>query len=107
MLQKLKKSIPWVLVIILSVILLWPKRNNKNESTIESQLRIEESLVDSFSSYREFIILERDSSLQSLDTSNVENLVNVLKENIKWYEKITSPIDLDDKSSREIRNSSK
>lgn len=89
MLQNFKKIFPWVLNVILLGILLWPKETTKNESTTESRLSVEESLVDSFSSSRETIILERDSSLQRLDTLEVNSLVNILKENISWYENKT------------------
>lgn len=86
MLRNLKVIIPWVLVVILLGILLWPKKTKKIESTIESRLQIEESLIDSFSSSRESIILERDLSLSQIDTLEVLSLVSILKENMMWYE---------------------
>lgn len=86
MLQSLKKYFPWVLVIIPLVILLWKPKENNNESTIESQLKVEESLVDSFLSVREDIIQKRDSSLRNIDTLEVNGLMLVLRENINWYE---------------------
>lgn len=94
MLQNLKKIFPWLIILVLLIILIWPKKENKSlgdESTIDSQLRVEESLVDSFSSSKEIIILKRDSSLQRLDTLEIESLVSILKENIKWYENKTFP----------------
>lgn len=93
MLQKIKKVLPWLLVVILLVILLWPKGNKtqNEESIIESQLKVEESLVDSFSSQRIIIVLEKDSSLNVLDTLGTEALIKKLRENIDWYENKTSP----------------
>lgn len=110
MLQNFKKIFPWVLNVILLIILLWPKgtKSLSGESTIESRLKVEESLVDSFSSTREIIILERDSSLQRLDTLEIVDLVSVLKENINWYEnKTASPWSLSRDSVRVVSNNHK
>lgn len=84
--QNYKKILPWALVVIILAVLLWPKKESKIESTIDYQLRVEESLVDSFLSTRELIILERDSSLQRVDTIGVESLLSILRKNITWYE---------------------
>lgn len=95
MLRNFKTIFPWALNIILLIILLWPKGNKSlkdEESAIESRVKIEESLVDSFSSSRDLIILERDSSLKVIDTLEIKGLVNILKENMLWYEnKTTAP----------------
>lgn len=84
--KNFKIILPWVLVIILLSLLLWPEEKKTSESIIESQLRVEESLVDSFSLVRDSIVLSKDSALQRVDTAEVSELVNILKNNIYWYE---------------------
>lgn len=90
MLQKFKTIFPWALSIVLLVIILWPDKDDKSltdtESTIETRIEIEESLVDSFSSERDQIILHLDSSLKKIDTLEVPEMVKILKENMIWYE---------------------
>lgn len=91
MLQKIKKIIPWVLVIILFGLLIWTKKklissSSDIKSTIETKVSTEESLIDSFSVVREIIQIKRDSSLYSIDTMRTQSLLQLLRNNISWYE---------------------
>ena len=96
MLQKLKNLLPWIIIVILSI-LLWSKEKEinvlkeKNESIIDSLKRAkqnEESLIDSFSVMRASIQESRDSMKNSVDTLGIYELKDILKFNIESYEKI-------------------
>lgn len=96
MLQKLKNLLPWIIIVILSI-LLWSKEKEinvlkeKNESIIDSLKRAkqnEESIIDSFSVMRASIQESRDSMKNSVDTLGIYELKDILKFNIESYEKI-------------------
>lgn len=96
MLQKLKNLLPWIVIVVLSI-LLWSKEKEinvlkeKNESIIDSLKRAkqnEESIIDSFSVMRASIQESRDSMKNSVDTLGIYELKDILKFNIESYEKI-------------------
>ena len=95
--QKLKLILPWIIVCILCILLFVESRKveflndsiKQNESIIDSLRSVkenEESLVDSFSVVRDSIIISRDSTLKRVDSLDIFQINDIIKNGIKDYE---------------------
>lgn len=95
--QKFKLILPWIIVCILCILLFVESRKveflndsiKQNESIIDSLRSAkenEESLVDSFSVVRDSIIISRDSTLKRVDSLDIFQINDIIKNGIKDYE---------------------
>lgn len=95
--QKIKLILPWIIVCILCILLFVESRKveflndsiKQNESIIDSLRSVkenEESLVDSFSVVRDSIIISRDSTLKRVDSLDIFQINDIIKNGIKDYE---------------------
>lgn len=95
--QKIKLILPWIIVCILCILLFVESRKveflndsiRQNESIIDSLRSVkenEESLVDSFSVVRDSIIISRDSTLKRVDSLDIFQINDIIKNGIKDYE---------------------
>ena len=95
--QKFKLILPWIIVCILCILLFVESRKveflndsiKQNESIIDSLRSVkenEESLVDSFSVARDSIIISRDSTLKRVDSLDIFQINDIIKNGIKDYE---------------------
>lgn len=95
--QKFKLILPWIIVCILCILLFVESRKveflndsiKQNESIIDSLRSVkenEESLVDSFSVVRDSIIISRDSTLKRVDSLDIFQINDIIKNGIKDYE---------------------